>query len=393
MPNPEIRFLNENGSSYPDWEFKPYSDVFFNISSKSYQISSSEYNKVGEYPVVDQGKKFIVGYSDKKSKVLMDIPVIVFGDHTTILKYINFPFIVGADGVQLLFTRENSLSFLYYLLELKGVKSEGYKRHFSILKQFIFNIPCLEEQERIAEFFTHLDNSIMSEEAKLKNIKNYKKSMLQQMFTEDGNPLMRFTKDDGSDYGDWEFKQLSEVTEMIKDGTHGTHIDIIDGVPLLSAKDIKNRKVNIPEDCRKISTIDFDKIHSRYRIKDNDILLTIVGTIGRIALVENYENNIFTLQRSVVIIRVNTNIQPSYLIQYFESMFFQNDLKKNQSVSAQAGIYLGNIGKLFIPLPQIEEQERIAEFFSSLDLQIDLHSKKLANLKKYKKSMLQKMFV
>ena len=386
MPNPEIRFLNENGSSYPDWEFKPYSDVFFNISSKSYQISSSEYNKVGEYPVVDQGKKFIVGYSDKKSKVLMDIPVIVFGDHTTILKYINFPFIVGADGVQLLFTRENSLSFLYYLLELKGVKSEGYKRHFSILKQFIFNIPCLEEQERIAEFFTHLDNSIMSEEAKLKNIKNYKKSMLQQMFTEDGNPLMRFTKDDGSDYGDWEFKQLSEVAD-VNPSNNGLPNEFIyiDLESVTNGVFTPNKPIYLKDSPSRAQRL----------LQDNDIIFQTVRPYQRNNLYFNLQRkNNFPYVASTGYAQIRAKQNSMYLYQYLYYDSFVNDVLTYCSGSNYPAINSSDLVKINIALPtDIEEQERIAEFFSSLDLQIDLHSKKLANLKKYKKSMLQKMFV
>ncbi|HRN86826.1 MAG TPA: restriction endonuclease subunit S, partial [Candidatus Dojkabacteria bacterium] len=158
----EIRFKDEDGSDYPEWEEKRFNEILVSTSPKYFQIKSSEIIATGEYKVVDQGKSLIAGYSNNSNKVFESTPVIVFGDHTTILKYINFDFIIGADGTKILMAKSNedNLKFLFYLLQSNQIKPEGYKRHFSILSKMIFSKPTLSEQQKIADFLSSIDDLI-----------------------------------------------------------------------------------------------------------------------------------------------------------------------------------------------------------------------------------------
>ena len=192
--------------------------------------------------------------------------------------------------------------------------------------------------------------------------------------------------------GEWEERRLDNVTELIKDGTHGTHEDVENGIALLSAKDIKNGIVNIPEDCRKISINDFYKIHKNYQLENDDLLLTIVGTIGEVGIVENYNNN-YTFQRSVGIIRPKKEkLNPKFCFQYFNTSIFQNFLKNKANSSAQAGVYLGELSKIDIKFPTLEEQEKIGRFLSAVDKKIELTFSLLDEFKTYKKGIMQKIF-
>lgn len=190
--------------------------------------------------------------------------------------------------------------------------------------------------------------------------------------------------------GEWEEFTLGEKTSLLKDGTHGTHKDVTCGPWLLSAKNIKNNKVYIDESDRKISIEDYNRIYKNYSLEVNDILLSIVGTIGRLALVKNNKNIAF--QRSVAIIRMNDEIKSDFLIFLMQAKKFQNELKKKQVVSAQPGIYLGDLAKIKINYPNIEEQQKISDFFSKLDRQIELEEEKLALLEEQKKGYMQKIF-
>jgi type I restriction enzyme S subunit len=134
-----------------------------NIASKKYQIKQSEINESGKYPVISQSANFIEGYSDVDSKLLhMPSPIIVFGDHTRITKYIDFDFIVGADGVKIL-QPLISARYFYYLTQYvaKKIENRGYSRHYSYLSRYIVPLPPRVEQERIAlrieELFDVLD--------------------------------------------------------------------------------------------------------------------------------------------------------------------------------------------------------------------------------------------
>lgn len=181
----EIRFKDDNGNDYPEWESKKFLDIFKLVPSKNNQIKSSEVVENGIIPVVDQGKDIFLGYSNEKDKAIEDFDnVIVYGDHTTIIKYIKEPFIIGGDGVKLLESNDGSLiHYLYILLQYFNVKPEGYKRHYSILKNKMMNISnTKEEQEKIGDFFNELDELIEKQSSKIGVLKQRKKGFLQKMF-------------------------------------------------------------------------------------------------------------------------------------------------------------------------------------------------------------------
>ena len=111
---------------------------------------------------------------------------------------------------------------------------------------------------------------------------------------------------------EWEENQLSKLTQLLKDGTHGTHKDVENGAWLLSAKNIKNNNITFDESDRKISYADYHKIYKNYQLQKNDLLLSIVGTIGRTALVKDPINLAF--QRSVAIIRFENRLSKLFFL-------------------------------------------------------------------------------
>lgn len=135
------------------WKSCNLTEVYYTIGGKENQIKTNEYLDKGYYPVVSQGKKLIEGYSNDKSKVLRILkPVVVFGDHTRVVKLIDFDFIIGADGVKILAPCSHILSeyFFFYLSSI-DLNSRGYARHYSHLKNESFSLPPLEEQKAIVE--------------------------------------------------------------------------------------------------------------------------------------------------------------------------------------------------------------------------------------------------
>lgn len=190
---------------------------------------------------------------------------------------------------------------------------------------------------------------------------------------------------------EWEENQLSKLTQLLKDGTHGTHKDVENGAWLLSAKNIKNNNIIFDESDRKISYDDYHKIYKNYQLQKNDLLLSIVGTIGRTALVKDPINLAF--QRSVAIIRFENRLSNLFFLYLFQTHTFKKKLLRNQVVSAQPGLYLGDLGKFFVNYPlNYKEQEKIGTFFNKLDPQIELEEKKLELLEQQKKGYMQKIF-
>ena len=177
----------------------------------------------------------------------------------------------------------------------------------------------------------------------------------------------------------------------MKDGTHGTHADTVDGPLLLSAKNIKDGTIRWDESDRRISQDEYEKIHSKFSLKKGDVLLTIVGSIGETAILKDPEG--ITFQRSVAFLRPNEYISSDFLYAKIQTPAFQKDLESRKSTSAQPGIYLGDLAEIPVEYaPSLEEQIKIGEYFWQLDHLITLHQRKCDEVKSLKKYMLQKMF-
>lgn len=169
-----------------EWEKKPFFDVLSRVNGKNNQIQAASYKTYGTFPVVDQGKDYIVGYSDESDRVYFcpSDGVIVFGDHTCTIKYINFDFIVGADGVQIIRAKDgNCTRFIAYKLELSGVTSTGYNRHFKFLKELEFLMPAMEEQAAIATILADMDSELAALETRRDKARQLKQGMIQELLT------------------------------------------------------------------------------------------------------------------------------------------------------------------------------------------------------------------
>jgi type I restriction enzyme S subunit len=169
------------------WVTKKFDEVFEKIPAKNYQINSTKYKDSGEFPVIDQGKSKIIAYSDEALKVF-NCPskgLIVFGDHTRIFKYIDFNFIVGADGTQLLSTKNGfDTTLLYYILLTKEIPNTGYNRHFKFLKEMSFEVPDSEEKQKsISNILIDIDIQIVVSMNKLQKLKLQKQGMMQTLLT------------------------------------------------------------------------------------------------------------------------------------------------------------------------------------------------------------------
>jgi len=166
-----------------EWEVSIFKNFFKTISAKKYQIQKKDYLSQSLFPVIDQGQKYIIAYSDQIDKVLRNPNgLIVFGDHTRIIKFIDFDFIIGADGVQILDTFENvDIKFAYYVLLSKKIVNLGYSRHFKIIKELTYPLPPLSEQKKIAEILSTVDQKIAFVDNQIEETELLKKGLMQKL--------------------------------------------------------------------------------------------------------------------------------------------------------------------------------------------------------------------
>ena len=192
----------------------------------------------------------------------------------------------------------------------------------------------------------------------------------------------------------WEWVSLNSVSQKITDGSHNPPPNAGFGIQIISAKNIIDGKIDFSLSQRFLTKEEFMKEDSRTEIRAGDILLSTVGSIGKVALAP--ENIDFTAQRSVSVIKTLL-IDNTYLSLVFSSPYFQTTLIKRSSGTAHKGIYLGELKQILMPLPPLTEQLKIVDKFNMLLEKYSLYNSlylSLMNLnldfpEKLRKSILQ----
>ena len=249
--------------------------------------------------------------------------------------------------------------YVYYFLKynVEYIKSLGRGATFKEISKGIvenLEIPYIEKKEQI-EIANKLDKITEILKIKKQQIKQFDeiiKSQFVEMFENEKYPK----------------KTLNEVTNKITDGSHNppSGIEENEGYMMLSSQNIINNSINY-DNVRFLKKEDFEKENLRTNLNRGDVLLTIVGTVGRTAIITD-ETNI-TLQRSVAVLKPTEEINSIYLVGVVNSDDVIRQLTKGAKGVAQKGIYLNDIKKILIPLPPIELQNKFADIVKQIDKQ------------------------
>ncbi|WP_252246919.1 restriction endonuclease subunit S [Clostridium sp. ZBS4] len=274
--------------------------------------------------------------------------------------------------------------------EISMVAVEGARNHgllnISVSDFFhtLHYIPCYEEQQKIANFFSLIDKKIEKQQEKVEALKDYKKGMMQKIFSQE----IRFKGDNGEEYPEWEEKKLGEVSD-VRDGTHDSPKYVDDGFPFITSKNLlKNGKIDFT-DVMYITEEDYITINKRSKVDKGDILFGMIGTIGNPVIVEN---DGFAI-KNVALIKENDKLKNNYLIHLLNSSIIYRQFHVLNSGGTQKFIALGLIRDLDICITSLEEQQKIANFLSTLDKKQEKEQEKLDSLNQWKKGLLQQMFV
>lgn len=252
------------------------------------------------------------------------------------------------------------------------------------LKNFNFNIPSLPEQQKIASFLSAVDEKIQQLTRKATLLEQYKKGIMQQLFS----GKLRFKDDNVKDFPEWEEKKLGDVAKYY-DGTHQTPTYVENGIPFYS---VEHLTANQFSKSKYISEEVFEKENKRVKLEKDDILMTRIGDIGTSRLIDWEVKASFYV--SLALIKHNNKFNSSFLNQYISSINFQKEIwARTIHVAFPKKINLGEIGNCKIKLPSIKEQQKIASFLSEIDNKIDSVNGQLEKTQTFKKGLLQGMFV
>ena len=137
-------------------EWKTLGEVCKTITSPV-KLKSSEYQEYGEVPIIDQGIRYIAGYTNTNIHALPVWEYIIFWDHSECIKYVNFSFIQGADGLKILIPKGVLAKYIYYVFIQFYKKQGAYKRHWTVAKETLVPIPSLATQQRIVTLLDKFD--------------------------------------------------------------------------------------------------------------------------------------------------------------------------------------------------------------------------------------------
>lgn len=190
---------------------------------------------------------------------------------------------------------------------------------------------------------------------------------------------------------DWEQRNLKNSLSLLKDGTHGSHKDGNYSM-LLSTKNLVGGKVVFDKMIdRKIGKEDYQSIFKGYTLQSEDILLSVVGSIGRVSVYQPVDVPI-AFQRSVAILRSKGQLIQGFLRYSLETYKIQHQMKMKTTISAQPDLFLGDLGQITITFPNIKTQVKITKILNNITETIASNQKQLDQLKTLKKLFLQKIF-
>lgn len=164
-------------------EIRPFEDCIKKVKYTK-KVASQDFKESGRFPIVSQEEAFISGYWDNPDDVFsIDGPVVIFGDHSRHVKYVDFDFVIGADGVKILAPVDDiNAKYFYYYLKSQRIQSLGYSRHYKVLKEKMVPVPSLADQQRIVDELDLLSGIVEKKNAQLKTLDDLAMSVFAETF-------------------------------------------------------------------------------------------------------------------------------------------------------------------------------------------------------------------
>ena len=338
---------------------KSFDEIFVDKTKYGVKVQTTEYSEVGEHIIIDQGQSQIAGYTDRQEGLFEEVPVVIFGDHTRVIKYVDEPFFLGADGVKVLRSKDDNANYkyLYYALKNARIPDTGYNRHFKWLKEVQINYPDSDKQAEIVDILDNVSSVIKKREDELCVLDDLIKARFVEMF---GDP---YVNPKG-----WIECALSEKLNLV--GGYAFKSDMFDengGIPVLRIGNINTGYFK----PIKLVYWQEDENLERYAMHPGDLVMSLTGTVGKddygnvCILGDEYE--MYYLNQRNAKLEIKEGIDKFYLSQLLK---FDQIKKKLTGISRgvrQANISNKDILNLVVPVPPIELQNQFAAFVNQVD--------------------------
>ncbi|AEO74722.1 type I restriction modification enzyme specificity subunit [Pseudomonas aeruginosa M18] len=366
-----------------------FSDVVTDATAKFTKIKASDYQGQGQYKIIDQGKEPVAGYIDDVGLVNGRLlPIIIFGDHTRALKYVDEPIALGADGAKALYVNPGlaSARYVYYYLRSVQIKEAGYSRHFKFLKEIEIPIPFkgdkpnFDDQIRIAHLLGKVDGLIAQRKQNLHELDDLVKSVFLDMF---GDPVR-------NEKG-WDTLPFHKVGKFFSGGTPSkSRDDFWNGdFPWVSPKDMKATKIDDAIDH--ISEVVFDQT-SLKRITPNHLLIVVRGMILSHSFPVAINSVDIAINQDMKAIKVIKGFDVVYLLHCLASL--KRQILKLVSTAGHGTRKFDTIAmqKLFIPKPPEDLQNQFVTIVNKIEALKSRYQQSLTDLEALYGALSQQAF-
>lgn len=322
------------------------------------KTKQKDYFLSGTLPIIDQGQDLIGGYSNNANKQLnCELPVIIFGDHTRAVKYIDFPFGAGADGIKVLEPKEGIFpKFLYYATQYLVLRLEdrGYARHYQYLEKMEVDIPAISDQKRlvarIEELFSQLDNGVETLKTVKQQLEVYRQAVLKDAYECIEN-----------------YVSLHSLSERIFDGPFGSNLKTADyvseGVRVVRLENLKDGWF----DDSKQSFITEEKYAtvSNHTVYPSDLIMsTFVADSIKVCQMPSYIKYAVN-KADCVGIRLKGNISPKYIMYYLITEDAYNQIAKQVHGATRPRVNTKQIKAVQIPICDTARQCQVVQMIES----------------------------
>ena len=356
-----------------------FTDIFEDVTKQGTKIPTNLYLETGMYPIIDQGQSQVAGYTNETEGLFTDIPAIIFGDHTRIIKYVDTPCFLGADGVKLLKAKDPNANYkyLYYALCNADIPNTGYNRHFKWLKEIEIPAHSIEEQ-----------NSIVAQLQKIDTLSSLRKQQLSKL---DELVKSRFIEMFGGvhDSKIYPYKAVKELTDVVSGGTPSRDISEYweEGtIPWVKTTELQN---NIVTEVEEYITEQGLSNSSAKIVPSGTVLIAMYGQ-GKTRGMTAYLGIEACTNQACACILPSAQINQTFLWQFF---ILSYDNLRDMAKGGNQPNLNGNMIKNYpILCPPRELQEQFATFVEQTDkLKFEIQ-KSLEKLETLKKALMQKYF-
>lgn len=364
-----------------------FNAVLKDVTRKGTKIQTDEYLTEGKFPIIDQGNNDIAGYRDDETGLFTDVPAIVFGDHTRIVKYITEPFFLGADGVKVLVPIDRTMNckYLYYQLLSVKIPDTGYNRHFKWVKELEFQLPSRNEQDDVVKRLDKLCVVISARQQQLAKLDELVKARFVEMFGDsETNPKSWPTIPIGKTITSCESGWSGNGTQRLK--KHGE-------IAVLKVSAV-TKGIFIPEECKVLD--DQENIKKYIFPQKGDLLFSRANTremVGATAVVsEDYPEHI--LPDKLWRIRFNNDVTVWYMKHVLSSPSVRSKFSA-VSTGTSGSMYNVSMDKfksIVIPIPPLHRQQQFADFVEQVNRLVQVIQKSLEQMKTLKKALMQQYF-